>query len=60
MKVEDLIADYPFIPWIDYINNILLIPNITITKDENIIVTVPEFLPKIEEVLQDTPKRLVD
>ncbi|KAF2889178.1 hypothetical protein ILUMI_16995, partial [Ignelater luminosus] len=56
-KVEDLIADYPFIPLVEYINNILMI--ITITKQENVLVGGLDFLPKIGEVLRGTPKRLI-
>ncbi|KAF2903630.1 hypothetical protein ILUMI_02562 [Ignelater luminosus] len=59
MKVEDLFTAYPFIPWVEYINNILIIPNITITTDEGILVGVLDFLPKIEKVLSNTPKRVL-
>nr|CAD7393457.1 unnamed protein product [Timema cristinae] len=54
--VEGLQKDYPSIPWLEYINNILP-KDIQVRNDELIIVAVPSYLRALEGILSNTPKR---
>nr|CAD7452415.1 unnamed protein product [Timema tahoe] len=53
--VEGLQKDYPSIPWLEYINNILP-KDIQVRNDELIIVAVPSYLRALEGILSNTPK----
>nr|CAD7261573.1 unnamed protein product [Timema shepardi] len=56
--VEGLQRDYPSIPWLEYINNILP-KDIQVRNDELIIVAVPSYLRALEGILSNTPKRVL-
>lgn len=57
MKLRDLIKKYPTIPWIESIN-IILAPITSTNEDELINVEVPDFIPKLINLLKRTPKRV--
>lgn len=58
MSVSHLQEIYPYIPWIDYINDIL--PDRLNVSDEEIVVnTVPTFFAALADLLETTPNRTV-
>ncbi|KAF5301880.1 hypothetical protein FQR65_LT08712 [Abscondita terminalis] len=59
MSIEELEQAFPQMPWLDYITNVLGIPSLKITKDEPVDVIVPSFIPKVDELLRQTPKRVL-
>ncbi|XP_011494888.1 PREDICTED: membrane metallo-endopeptidase-like 1 isoform X1 [Ceratosolen solmsi marchali] len=57
MTVRELDKNFPTIPWLEYFNTLLL-PGISITEDEQVIVNVPSFISDLERLLQQTSKRV--
>ncbi|KAF2887463.1 hypothetical protein ILUMI_18710 [Ignelater luminosus] len=58
MTVEELQQKYPSIPWIEYINTILDLPDIKAGNEEVVIVSVPKYISQLESLLSLTPKRV--
>lgn len=56
MTVEQLQQKFPSIPWLQYINN-LLAPDVQISKDEVVIVSVPKYITDFEALISRVPKR---
>ena len=56
MTIKELNEKIPGIPWLDYMNNILA-PHHILTETERVIVVVPDFFPKLIDLLAQTPKR---
>ncbi|KAK0095919.1 hypothetical protein PV326_007046 [Microctonus aethiopoides] len=56
MTVADLSIKHPSIPWKKYLNTIFA-PNVTIDDDEIVIVAVPSYITKFEELINKTSKR---
>lgn len=56
MTVDDLSIKHPSIPWKKYLNTIFA-PNVTIDDDEIVIVAVPSYVSKFEELINKTSKR---
>lgn len=56
MTIEELTAKVPSIPWLSYINTILA-PFHNLSKDERVIVDVPDYFPKLVDLLAKTPNR---
>ncbi|KAB0797732.1 hypothetical protein PPYR_08725 [Photinus pyralis] len=59
MTVEELQHDFPFLNWMEYLQNVFDVPGIEIPYDEPIIVTVPKYFPELENLLGKTPKRVL-
>lgn len=57
MKISELQKQAPAIPWVEYITNILDIPDIEITEEEIVIVAVPDYFKKLDLIMEQTPKR---
>lgn len=57
MTVEELQETYPFIPWLEYLNNVLDIPDIEINEDEVVNVAEPKYLNELSSLLRKTPKK---
>lgn len=57
MTIDDLNRRYPTFPWLEYITNIFDVPTIKLTNKEIVIVSVPNYINKLEALLQQTPKR---
>ena len=58
MTIKELSQKVPQIPWLDYMNTILA-PHHVLTEDERVIVDVPDYFPKLVDLLAKTPKRFV-
>ncbi|GJQ69916.1 Nep2 [Trypoxylus dichotomus] len=58
MTLADLERKYKFIPWTRYIN-LILAPHDTITPEEVVSISVPEYITDLEKLLKKTPKRVV-
>lgn len=56
LTVEELQSEFPFINWLEFINN-LMPDNVKITKDEIVSITSKDYLKKLGELLKVTPKR---
>ena len=56
MTIKELSEKVPGIPWLDYMNTILA-PHHVLTEKERVIVDVPDYFPKLIELLAQTPKR---
>ena len=56
MTIKELSQKVPGIPWLDYMNTILA-PHHVLTEKERVIVDVPDYFPKLIELLAQTPKR---
>ena len=57
MTIQELEIKYPFVPWLVYINSILL-PDMYVHSNETVVVDVPAFLEKLSVLLIKTPKRV--
>ncbi|KAF7279498.1 hypothetical protein GWI33_007175 [Rhynchophorus ferrugineus] len=57
MTVEELEFKFPSIPWMEYINT-LLAPDIQISNQEMIVVSVPKYITDFEALISRTPKRV--
>lgn len=57
MAVSDLQEKYPLVPWVEYINTILSIRDLKISKDEIVIISVPKYISDLDSLLSKTPKR---
>lgn len=56
LKLKEVQAKYPTIPWVEYIN-ILLKPFVTITAEEHVILIEPNYIKALESLLLHTPKK---
>ena len=56
MTIKELSHKVPQIPWLDCMNTILE-PHHVLTEDERVIVDVPDYFPKLVDLLAKTPKR---
>lgn len=45
------------VPWVEYINTILSIRDLKISKDEIVIISVPKYISDLDLLLRKTPKR---
>ncbi|KAF2888363.1 hypothetical protein ILUMI_17810, partial [Ignelater luminosus] len=58
MTIKELQERYTTIPWLEYINNILSVPNLEVTADEVVDVGVPKYIYDLEILLAQTEKRI--
>lgn len=58
MTVAQLQCKYPFVPWVQYLNNILA-PYGQIKKTDQVIDRVPSFLESLPKLLTKTSKRVL-
>lgn len=56
MTIKELSLIVPEIPWLVYMNTILA-PHHVLTENERVIVDVPDYFPKLVDLLAKTPKR---
>ena len=56
MTIKELSLKVPEIPWLVYMNTILA-PHHVLTENERVIVDVPDYFPKLVDLLAKTPKR---
>ena len=56
MTIKELIEKVPQIPWLTYMNT-MLAPHHVVTEDERVIVEVPDYFPKLVDLIAKTPKR---
>lgn len=56
MTIKELSQKVPEIPWLVYMNTILA-PHHVLTENERVIVDVPDYFPKLVDLLATTPKR---
>ncbi|KAK4879936.1 hypothetical protein RN001_008082 [Aquatica leii] len=59
MSVEDLQRKFQSIPWLEYLNNVMDIPEIKIKNSDIIIIAVPSYILELEKLLSQTPKRVL-
>ncbi|KAB0797753.1 hypothetical protein PPYR_08746 [Photinus pyralis] len=59
MSVSELQQKVPSIPWLEYLNSVLNVTNITIKASHVIILVHPSYFPQFEKLLNNTPKRLL-
>ncbi|XP_066258701.1 neprilysin-2 isoform X4 [Euwallacea similis] len=57
MTISEMQQKFPSIPWLEYINT-LLGPDITVTTEETIIVSIPNYITDFEALISRTPKRV--
>ena len=58
MNISTLQETYPYVPWLEYIRN-MLPPSSNVTKIETVVVLDKEFFHGLGQILADTPKRQV-
>ena len=58
MTIKELSKKVPQIPWLTYMNTILA-PHHVLTENERVIVGVPDYFPKLVDLIAKTPKRFV-
>lgn len=58
ISIEKLSMNYPSIPWLEYINTILS-PIAVLDQNVTIIVKKPKLMKNLENLLLDTPKRIL-
>ncbi|XP_031344636.1 neprilysin-2-like isoform X2 [Photinus pyralis] len=59
ISVSELQQIVPYIPWLEYLNSVLNIPNITIKASQEIIFEHPIYFSDLEKLLNNTPKRVL-
>ncbi|KAK4879929.1 hypothetical protein RN001_008075 [Aquatica leii] len=57
MSIAELKQRFPYMDWIDFINNIIAIPSIQFNETDNVDVGIPKFIDDLEVLLSKTPKR---
>ncbi|KAF5298318.1 hypothetical protein FQA39_LY11802 [Lamprigera yunnana] len=57
MSIAELQERFPFMDWIEYINNIIAVPGIRISANDTVDVGVPKFVENLKDLLEATPKR---
>lgn len=57
MTIGELQNKYNYVPWLDYAKK--HITNVTITKEEVVMVMSPTYFKNLENVLRLTPKRVL-
>lgn len=55
MTIRQMQKQFPSIHWLEYINN-LIAPHYQVTTNERILVLVPDYIKKLEDLLQNTSK----
>ncbi|XP_018319545.1 neprilysin-2 isoform X2 [Agrilus planipennis] len=58
MTVAQLQNNYPEIPWLEYINKVIDLPEIAVDENEVVIVSVPGYISDLIRLLKKTPKRV--
>ncbi|KAK9869804.1 hypothetical protein WA026_003536 [Henosepilachna vigintioctopunctata] len=58
MTIRELQVRFPSIPWLQYINT-KLEPFVTLTYDDVVIVTLPQYIERMEKLISVTPKRTI-
>ncbi|KAK4879425.1 hypothetical protein RN001_007571 [Aquatica leii] len=56
--IKELQEEFPKFNWLDYIQNIMDLPDANITENEEIIVRAPHYIKDLLILLQHTPKRV--
>ena len=59
MTVNELQQKYPTIYWLEYLNNILILPESRVTSKTEVSVHSPQFIGAIDGILQHTSKRVL-
>ena len=54
--IKDLEKEFPYVPWLEYINT-MLYPVKTMTYDDRITVTLPQYFYELEKIIRSTPKQ---
>ncbi|XP_026683285.1 neprilysin-2-like [Diaphorina citri] len=57
MSLDELQTKFPSIPWVEYLNT-LLYPKDRLRETDIVVVDVPNYISKLEELLQTTPKKV--
>ncbi|KAL1513422.1 hypothetical protein ABEB36_002838 [Hypothenemus hampei] len=57
MTIREMQQKFPSVPWLEYINT-LLSPDIRVTEDEIIVVSIPKYITDFEALIARTPKRV--
>ena len=57
MTIKELSLKVPEIPWLVYMNTILA-PHHVLTENERVVVDVPDYFPKLVDLLAKTPERV--
>ncbi|XP_067006028.2 neprilysin-2 isoform X2 [Anabrus simplex] len=58
MTISEMEEKFKSVPWLEYFRNILP-SNIEITPNEPVVVAVPNYITQLEELLAETPKRVL-
>ncbi|XP_031344609.1 neprilysin-2-like isoform X1 [Photinus pyralis] len=58
MSVADLQLKFHSIPWLEYLNSVLDLPEIKIKNTDMVIISVPSYITELEKLLSNTPKRI--
>lgn len=58
ISVSDLQQKFHSIPWLEYLNTVLDLPDIKIKNTDMIIISVPSYISELEKLLTHTPKRI--
>lgn len=56
--IKQLQIDYPYVDWLSYINGVMP-PNVQVTEDEVINLSVPSFYDELGKVLASTDNRII-
>lgn len=59
MTVNELQQKYPAIYWLEYLNNILILPESQVTSKTEVSVHSPRYIAAIDDILQRTSKRVL-
>lgn len=57
MTVEEMQEKFPGIPWQEFLNNLTDDPTLEILPSTVINVVVPDYLVRLQQLLEKTPKR---
>ncbi|EFA03192.1 neprilysin-2 [Tribolium castaneum] len=55
-SIKDLEKEFPYVPWLQYINT-MLDPVKIMTYDDNITVTLPQYFKELKNIITSTPKQ---
>ncbi|XP_008194353.1 neprilysin-2 [Tribolium castaneum] len=56
MTISELENRYSYVPWLEYINTMLK-PYHKVTPNNTVVVKIPQYYDKLQDVLRNTPKR---
>lgn len=59
MTIAEFKQRFPNIDWLEYINNIIALPEVTITDNDLVDVGLPRALGNLLKLLEKTPKRVI-